>query len=202
MMKNIFCLAFLAGLVSGCAPTLNYSEINQNIANFHPKSAVILPFVNSVGMDSANDYTGLTLVNTLNTAGLFQKIIGPEQVKAMMVQYPSVIEAITRFRTTWLATGTIDPKLVGWIGKAFNVDTVVFGEVSTWTKLTGNSHYFYQAGVAMRWVDASSGQALWKMSHVGMTMSGFICIFDCSSIEKTMDQTMDLVVKSWPVAGK
>jgi hypothetical protein len=199
--KLLFILSACALLVVGCTPALQYSEVSPRFAEFHPKSVVILPFINSVGMESANEQTATKFINALQQAKLFDSIIDPQQVKTSMMNNQGTLNVISRYRTTWTATSMCDPKLSQWISKAFNADSILFGEVTAWSEETTPYHHFYNAGVAFRWVDAS-GEVLWKAAETWQIIAGNPCIFDCSHPDKAMDQTVSVVMMNWPVAGK
>ena len=196
-MKKILMLLACAAVVTGCTPALQFSEVSPNIAQYHPKSVAILPFTNSIGMASANDATDRKLLAGLTQAAMFDKIMDPAAVKAFMMQNPSAIDVITRYRTTWVATGMSDAKLAAWLGKALGVDSIVFGEVTAWSEETG-AHHIYDAGLALRWVDCPSGEILWKASETWEIVAGNPCIFDCSSADHAMDEVISLIMSNWP----
>jgi hypothetical protein len=200
MLKRLSALFILTLMLTGCMPQIQFSEVNPNISQFHPKSVVILPFTNSVGMEAANRETDEKMVKCLTDSQLFDRIVTPAEVKAYMVQNQAVIDLITRFRTVWTATGTMDPKVTAWLGKAFHADSIVFGEVTAWSESANAAHHFYDAGLALRWVDAPSGEPLWKASESLEFIAGNPCIFDCSSASKTMDLTLTVVMHNWPGA--
>jgi hypothetical protein len=201
MAKRLFALLVLAAMVGGCTPALQFSEISPNIGKYNPRSVAVLPFTNSIGMQTANDATGSKLMKGLHESKQFDRIVDPGQVKAYMMQNSSAIDVITRYRTTWVATGMSDAKLATWIGKALNADSIVFGEVTAWSEQTTPYHHIYDAGLALRWVDSASGEILWKASEVYEIRAGNPCIFDCSNPDHAMDLAMDLVVSNWPKTG-
>jgi hypothetical protein len=197
MLKKLFMLVSCALFVGGCTPALQFSEISPKIAEFHPKSVAIMPFTNSIGMESANNLTNQKLIDAINKDQLFSQIVDPSQVRAKMMSSQSLVDVVTRYRTTWVATGMCDPKLSAWLCKALGADSLVFGEVTAWSEDTTPYHHFYNAGIALRWVDAS-GEILWKCSEVWQIIAGNPCIFDCSHPENAMDQAVRLVVSNWP----
>jgi hypothetical protein len=200
MTKKLLLVAACALWLGGCSPKIQFSEVSPRIAEFHPKTVVLLPFTNTIGMESANDATNNKMVAAISSAGLFERIVEPSQVKVMMASNMNMIDVITRFRTTWVATGTCDPKIAAWIGKAFNADSIAFGEVTAWSEQNDMRYFYYNAGMAFRWVDAPSGVILWKASEVFQKLAGYPCIFDCSNPDKTMDETVKLVIGAWPGA--
>jgi hypothetical protein len=198
MVKKLLLVTVCALWLGGCAPKIQFSEVSPRIAEFNPRTVVLLPFTNSIGMESANDATNNKMIGAISQAGMFDRIIEPSQVKVLMVSNPGVIDVITRFRTTWIATGICDPTISAWIGKAFNADSVAFGEVTAWSEQNDGRYFYYNAGMAFRWVDARTGVVLWKASEVFQKLAGYPCIFDCSNPDKTMDETVRMVVQAWP----
>lgn len=199
MSKKLLALLGLAVLgLGGCMPAIQFSEVSPKIDQYHPKSVVVLPFTNSIGMESANDQTNAKVVKALSDTGYFDRVVTPADVKNFFMQNQSAIEVVTKYRTVWTATGMSDPKLSAWIGKAFHVDSIVFGEVTTWAEEATPSHHIYDAGLALRWADAPSGEALWKCSEALELYAGNPCIFDCSKPEKVMDMVMQIVMQNWP----
>ncbi len=149
-------------------------------------------------MENANDLTNQKMVQVLTDTNFFSRIVPPGDVKALMLRAPAAIDVITRYRSTWIATGTAEPKISAWLGKAFNVDSIVFGEVTAWSESANMSHHIYDAGLALRWVDAASGEPLWKASEGLEFIAGNPCIFDCSSASKIMDMCLRIVMDNWP----
>ncbi len=198
MRKILLALLGLALMIGGCAPAIQFSEVSPKIDQFHPKTVVILPFINTVGMEVANTATNTKMLQCLTDCKLFDRVIPPDAVKQMMLSTPSVIDVVTRYRTVWTATGTADPKISVWLGKAFGADSIVFGEVTGWSESANMSHHIYDAGLALRWVDATTGEVLWKASEGLEFIAGNPCIFDCSSASKIMDMCLKIVMDNWP----
>jgi hypothetical protein len=202
MSKKLLALFGFILWLGGCAPGIQFSEVSPKIDQYHPKSVVILPFTNTVGMEVANDQTNEKMVKALTDSNMFDRVIPPDAVKALMLRDNRVIDVITRYRSVWAATGTADPKISAWIGKAFGADSIVFGEVTAWSETANISNHIYDAGLALRWVDAGSGEVLWKASEGLEFVAGNPCIFDCSSAGKTMDLCLKVVMDNWPGAKK
>ncbi len=201
MVRKLLMLAVCAFLVEGCTPKVDFSEVSPKIADFHPKSVVVLPFTNSIGMESANQATNAKVVGDLQKSGRFDSIVEPAKVKQMMVSNPKVLDVLTRYRTTWTAAGICDPKVSAWLGQAFHADSIVFGEVTSWSEETTYNHHIYTSGAALRWVDAASGEVFWKASETYQLLAGNPCIFDCSNPDHAMDLAMQILFDNMPAAG-
>ena len=198
-MKRLSLCIILTGLLAaGCTHPMQFSEISPKISQYHPKSVVILPFTNTIGFDLANDSANMKLFQGLSKAGAFDRIADAGQVKAFMFQHPGAIDVITKFHNTWVATGMFDPRYSAWIGKAFNADTIIFGEVTAWNETETPRNHIYNAGLAMRWVEAASGDVLWKAAESEQILAANPCIFDCSSPDHVMDNVVAMVMENWP----
>jgi hypothetical protein len=198
MHSRLLVLVCLLGLTAGCAPTLQYSEVSPKYSQFVEKSVVIMPFTNSIGMEAPNDMTNSRFVSALTKTGKFEKIVDPAQVKAYMFQNASALDVITKFRTKWVATGYSDAAATAWIGKAFNADSIIFGEISQWAETTYGSKKIYRAGLNFRWVDAKTGEMLWKGSQTNENSNSVVCLMGCSNVEKTMQNVIDVIISAWP----
>jgi PBP1b-binding outer membrane lipoprotein LpoB len=197
-MKKWFLGLLPIMLVVGCTPSLQYSEISPRIDEFKPTSVAILPFTNSIGMEQPNEATNNRFANSIQSHGMFQRIVDPAQVQAFMASHDAATDVITKFRTKWVATGFSDKASTAWIGQALNTDTIIFGEISQWAKTNYGDQYVYRAGLNLRWVDCKTGVVLWKASHVLENHNGVLCIIGCSSVEGTMQNVVDAIVGAWP----
>lgn len=197
MKKWFLCLGALA-LLTGCTPTLQYSEISGRFGEIKPTSVAILPFTNSIGMEAPNEITNTRFAMGVQQSGQFTRVVDPGQVKAFMVSHDAALDVVTKYRMKWVATGFSDKASSEWIGKALNVDSVIFGEISQWQETVYGDQKIFRAGMNFRWVDCKTGEILWKGSQVMQNNNGVLCVLGCSSVEKTMQDVIDRIIAAWP----
>ena len=199
-MKRPILAAVAVVALSGCA-MLQYSEVSPRFGELNPRTIAILPFVNSLGMENANEATNNQMASSLLNAKLFDRVVDPGQVKAQMASNDELLDAITKFRSKWVATGMSDKNLAAAICKTLNADSVVFGEITQWGEASVGLNKMYRAGLALRWLD-KSGEILWKAAHTTEEQGGLLSsAVGLSGIQNTMNSTVNRIVAAWPKKG-
>ena len=141
------------------------------------------------------------LLTELSKAGHFDSVVDPGQVKAQMAQNDKLVQAIVDFRTKWVATGISDKNAVAYIVKTFNVESIIFGEVSQWGTQSFRLKKFTRAGLTMRWVDSGSGEMLWKASHTIQEEQSLMFLAVMGGGDPalgTMKEVIGMIVAAWP----
>lgn len=163
-MKAMGAIAVAAFLTAGCA-AIDFSETSGNLDAFNPKSVAILPFTNSIGIEAANETCNSLLAQQIVKRGFFARVAEPGQVKAAMMSNDALLNAITAYRSKWVATGMSDGAQAAAICRALGVESIMFGEISNWGKQSAGLDKYYRVGINLRWVEATKGEILWKASH-------------------------------------
>lgn len=178
-------------IMAGCA-TLQFSEVSMKFNDLNPRSVAILPFTNLMGLENANEHTNNYMATSVMKANLFDRIVEPGQVRAAMGSNDELLNAITNFRTKWVATGMSDKNLAAFICKTLNANSIVFGEITQWGEQSMGFSKFFRAGLTLRWVD-QSGEMLWKAAHTIEQKGGLL-----GSVQGTMNQVVNMFVAAWP----
>lgn len=183
--------AGLAVALAGCV-ALQFSEQSLRFAEFSPKSVAMLPYTNTMGLENANEATNNEFAKRLLNSKLFERIVDPGQVRAAMGSNDELLNAITNFRTKWVATGMSDKPLAASICQTLNADSIVFGEITQWGEQSAGLSKFFRAGMTLRWVD-KSGEILWKAAHTIEEKGGMF-----GSVQNTMGRCVGMFVMAWP----
>ena len=189
--RNLVAAGLALALV-GCV-ALQFSEVSPRFSEFHPKSVAILPYTNTMGLENANEATNNYMATSLQKSKLFERIVDPGQVRGAMGSNDELLNAITNFRTKWVATGMSDKNLAGFICKTLNADSIVFGEITQWGEQSSGLQKFYRAGMTLRWVD-QSGEILWKAAHTIEEKGGMFG----GGVQGTMNSVLNMFIMAWP----
>lgn len=195
MKTRTLVAAGLAVALAGCV-ALQFSEVSPRFSELHPKSVAILPYTNTMGLENANEATNNAMAKSILTAKLFERIVDPGQVRGAMGSNEELLNAITNFRTKWVATGMSDKNQAALICKTLNADSIVFGEITQWGEQSSGLQKFYRAGMTLRWVD-QSGEILWKAAHTIEEKGGLF-----GSVQSTMNRVVNMFVAAWPKQTK
>jgi hypothetical protein len=195
--------------LAGCAtPKLDFEETSPRISEFNPRTVVVLPFTNTMGSEAINEKANSVMTSEIAQAHLFDRVVDPAQVRQVMASDAKWLDYIVQYRTKWTATGMSDAASAKAIANAFKVDSIVFGEVTQWGTQKSDGKVYTRAGCNFRWVDANSGEVLWKASHVGETskddygLGGALvnAAFGTKDDgpEKTFRAVLQYMFKAWP----
>ena len=188
--------AGLALALVGCV-AIQYSEVSPRFSEFHPKSIAILPYTNSMGMENANESTNNSMAKQVLESKMFERIVDPGQVRGAMGSNDELLNAITNFRTKWIATGMSDKNAVGYICKTLNADSIVFGEITQWGYSMIGGKRVFRAGMTLRWVD-TSGEILWKGAHTMEKGASIFNVLGNSGVGQCMDDVIHQFILVWP----
>ncbi len=194
-------LAALIMAVSGCS-TIDYLKVHPEIKRINqPQRVVILPFSNVMGLEVANETANAVFTGKFQQLGYAAQLIEPATAIAALAD-PELARAVTQLRMQFSQTSTVDKAALGQIMASYDVDAVIWGDITQWGTTSSGLTRAAQVGMSVKMV-AETGEILWSAMHTTENeqgalgrMVGAVAGFD---IHRTaLEVTCDTILKSYP----
>ncbi len=184
----------------GCAIKPHYLKIHPNItAITPPKSVVILPFANIMGFAAANETANSIFTSGFTKKGYCEKVIEPSSALATLAK-PEIAEAVTKLRSQFVSTSVINKEAVKSIGNAYEVDAIIWGDLTKWVQDSIGDKQRTQVGISIKMVEVKSGELLWTVMHTHSKESGkgLLGFGGPPSYESVCRKLVDILLENYP----
>ncbi len=150
-------------LLAGCAG-LNYSELNPNEKDFHPKSIAVLPV--TVGdNEPARDVVDAVMAQKLADTHWFQNVVDPVSIKNRITASQDLSNEVQGYIQKINTLGVSDPAVCGKLKDSLNADALLLTYVTAWGYGRQDGNKVARVGLGVKLIDASNGAIVWKASH-------------------------------------
>lgn len=161
-MKKIL-LPLLLFVICGCAG-VNFSQVNPEAKDFHPKSIAVMPA--TVGeYESSRDIIDQTISKSLLKTGYFENVVDSTSVKTQIGASTELANDVSSFIQKLNTIGVSDAEAVSRIKASVNTEALFFTYVTTWGYGRSEGNKVARVGLGVKLVNASNGQLVWKASH-------------------------------------
>lgn len=162
MKKMLFSLAAFA-MLSGCAG-VNFSQVNPEAKDFHPKSIAVMPA--TVGeYESSRDIVEQVISSSLLKTGYFENVVDSSSVKTQVAESAELATDVSTFIQKLNTIGVADKEAVSRIKASVNTEALFLTYVTSWGYGRSEGNKVARVGLGVKLVNAESGQLVWKASH-------------------------------------
>lgn len=161
-MKKILLILFVA-VLSGCAG-VNFSQVNPEAKDFHPRSIAVMPA--TVGeYESSRDIVEQVVSSRLLKTGYFENVVDSTSVKTQVAGSAELANDISSFIQKLNTIGVSDKEAISRIKTSVNTEAVFLTYVTSWGYGRSEGNKVARVGLGVKLVNADNGQLVWKANH-------------------------------------
>ncbi len=160
---NIFFILLAAFILQSCGG-LRYSQVSPEAKDFHPRRIGILP-VDPGSYEEARGVIDEILAGDLVKRGWFSDVVAGETMKRLIASNKELRGVVSEYINKMATVNYSDPELAGKIGETAKVDAFLIFYVDFWNYTREADKKVAKVGLALKLVDASRGQVIWKAGH-------------------------------------
>ncbi len=191
MKKLLFPLS-AAFLLSGCAG-VNFSQVNPEAKDFHPKSIAVMPA--TVGeYESSRDIVEQAILTSLLKTGYFENVVDNSSVKTQVAGSSELANDVSAFIQKLNTIGVADKEALSRIKTSVNAESIFLTYVTSWGYGRSEGNKVARVGLGVKLVNAENGQLVWKANHE-VTEDYTIMKPDLNDMAKDV---MEVLIKEMP----
>jgi hypothetical protein len=161
-MKKVL-LAVFALIFSGCAG-VNFSQVNPEARDFHPRSIAVMPA--TVGeYESSRDVVEQVVSSSLLKTGYFENVVDSTSVKTQVAGSAELANDVSSFIQKLNTIGVSDKEAISRIKTSVNTEAVFLTYVTSWGYGRSEGNKVARVGLGVKLVNAENGQLVWKANH-------------------------------------
>lgn len=161
-MKKVLSVLLLF-IITGCAG-VNFSQVNPDAKDFHPKSIAVMPA--TVGeYESSRDVVEQVISSSLLKTGYFENVVDSTNVKAQIAASTDLANDVSAFIQKLNTIGLSDGAAAAKIKTAVNTEALFLTYVTSWGYGRSEGNKVARVGLGVKLVNAESGQLVWKANH-------------------------------------
>lgn len=161
-MKKVLLFLYVA-VLSGCAG-VNFSQVNPEAKDFHPKSIAVLPA--TVGeYESSRDIIEQVISSSLLKTGYFENVVDSTSIKTQFSGSTELANDVSSFIQKLNTIGISDAESVSRIKATVNTEALFLTYVTSWGYGRSEGNKVARVGLGVKLVNASNGQLVWKANH-------------------------------------
>lgn len=158
-----FLLLLSVVILSGCAG-VNFSQVNPEAKDFHPKSIAVMPA--TVGeYESSRDIIEQVISSSLLKTGYFENVVDSSTMKTQVAGSTELANDVSTFIQKLNTIGVADTEAVSRIKTTVNTEALFLTYVTSWGYGRSEGNKVARVGLGVKLVNASNGQLVWKASH-------------------------------------
>lgn len=162
LMKKVLLVLFVV-ILSGCAG-VNFSQVNPEAKDFHPKSIAVMPA--TVGeYESSRDIIEQVISSSLLKTGYFENVVDSASMKTQIAASTELANDVSTFIQKLNTIGVADTEAVSRIKTTVNTDALFLTYITTWGYGRSEGNKVARVGLGVKLVNATNGQLVWKASH-------------------------------------
>ncbi|MBI2399470.1 MAG: hypothetical protein HYV23_00125 [Deltaproteobacteria bacterium] len=161
-MKKVVLFLF-AVVLSGCAG-VNFSQVNPEAKDFHPKTIAVMPA--TVGeYESSRDIIEQVISSSLLKTGYFENVVDSTSVKTQVAGSAELANDVSSFIQKLNTIGVADTEAVSRIKTTVNTEALFLTYVTSWGYGRSEGNKVARVGLGVKLVNAANGQLVWKANH-------------------------------------
>lgn len=157
-------LLFLFALIlSGCAG-VNFSQVNPEAKDFHPKTIAVMPA--TVGeYESSRDIIEQVISSSLLKTGYFENVVDSTSIKTQVAGSTELANDVSSFIQKLNTIGVADTEAASRIKTMVNTEALFLTYVTSWGYGRSEGNKVARVGLGVKLVNAANGQLVWKANH-------------------------------------
>ena len=143
---------------------LRYSQLSPEAKDFHPQRIGILP-ADPGSYEEARDVIDEILAGDLAGRGWFSDVVAGETMKRLIASNKDLRNVVSDYINKMATVNYSDPELARKIGDTARVDAFLIAYVDFWNYTREADEKVAKVGLALKLIDVSKGQIVWKAGH-------------------------------------
>ncbi|OGP15144.1 MAG: hypothetical protein A2052_00160 [Deltaproteobacteria bacterium GWA2_54_12] len=161
-MRKVVLFLF-AAILSGCAG-VNFSQVNPEAKDFHPKTIAVMPA--TVGeYESSRDIIEQVISSSLLKTGYFENVIDSTSIKTQVAGSTELANDVSSFIQKLNTIGVADTQAAARIKTTVNTEALFLTYVTSWGYGRSEGNKVARVGLGVKLVNAENGQLVWKANH-------------------------------------
>ena len=161
-MKKVLFVLFVV-ILSGCAG-VNFSQVNPEAKDFHPKTIAVMPA--TVGeYESSRDIIEQVISSSLLKTGYFENVVDSTSIKTQVAGSTELANDVSSFIQKLNTIGVSDTEAVSRIKTTVNTEALFLTYVTSWGYGRSEGNKVARVGLGVKLINATNGQLVWKANH-------------------------------------
>ena len=161
-MRKVLLFLF-AVILSGCAG-VNFSQVNPEAKDFHPKTIAVMPA--TVGeYESSRDIIEQVISSSLLKTGYFENVVDSTSIKTQVAGSTELANDVSSFIQKLNTIGVSDTEAVSRIKTTVNTEALFLTYVTSWGYGRSEGNKVARVGLGVKLINAANGQLVWKANH-------------------------------------
>jgi len=162
LMRKVLLFLF-AVILSGCAG-VNFSQVNPEAKDFHPKTIAVMPA--TVGeYESSRDIIEQVISSSLLKTGYFENVVDSTSIKTQVAGSTELANDVSSFIQKLNTIGVSDTEAVSRIKTTVNTEALFLTYVTSWGYGRSEGNKVARVGLGVKLINATNGQLVWKANH-------------------------------------
>ena len=162
LMRKVLLFLF-AVILSGCAG-VNFSQVNPEAKDFHPKTIAVMPA--TVGeYESSRDIIEQVISSSLLKTGYFENVVDSTSIKTQVAGSTELANDVSSFIQKLNTIGVSDTEAVSRIKTTVNTEALFLTYVTSWGYGRSEGNKVARVGLGVKLINAANGQLVWKANH-------------------------------------